>query len=344
MNRVVVHARPGDGAEPHHAPQRLVGKSDLPAGCGMAGCVPPARELRLDGIRLIQRQPGRARGGRLGNRLPPRVRGFDLVGEREHIHFAGTHFPGRLRSAIVSASQTFGAARGTLGRRTDDDVVREHVSRPGRRLPLAPADRRHRLYGGRLEHPVRLDAVRSRDSEAYGWERAAIQTAFTIFVVVQTWSTPFLGHFIDRYGPRVLVSPWRRADRPGVGHQLAGHHAHRLLRRRGDRRHRRRSHLRDLHQQLVQVVSGPTGPGRGLDRGRLWFRHDPHHPADRQHDRDLRATRTPSLLWRDPGRGDLPFCLVPARAQARGDHVFGESRAEPARLHAGRGAAHACSG
>ena len=43
--------------------------------------------------------------------------------------------------------------------------------------------------------------------KAHGWERAAIQTAFSIFVVVQTWSTPFLGHFIDRYGPRLLVLP-----------------------------------------------------------------------------------------------------------------------------------------
>ena len=41
--------------------------------------------------------------------------------------------------------------------------------------------------------------------KAHGWERAAIQTAFSIFVVVQTWSTPFIGHFIDRYGPRLLV-------------------------------------------------------------------------------------------------------------------------------------------
>ena len=41
--------------------------------------------------------------------------------------------------------------------------------------------------------------------KAHGWERAAIQTAFSIFVVVQTWSTPFVGHFIDRYGPRVMV-------------------------------------------------------------------------------------------------------------------------------------------
>jgi MFS transporter, OFA family, oxalate/formate antiporter len=40
---------------------------------------------------------------------------------------------------------------------------------------------------------------------AHGWERAAIQTAFSIFVVVQTWSTPFVGAMIDRLGPRALV-------------------------------------------------------------------------------------------------------------------------------------------
>jgi oxalate/formate antiporter len=41
--------------------------------------------------------------------------------------------------------------------------------------------------------------------KAHGWARAAIQTAFTIFVIVQTWSTPIIGHFIDLYGPRRLV-------------------------------------------------------------------------------------------------------------------------------------------
>lgn len=41
--------------------------------------------------------------------------------------------------------------------------------------------------------------------KAYGWERAAIQTAFSIFVVVQTWCTPFVGALIDRLGPRALV-------------------------------------------------------------------------------------------------------------------------------------------
>ena len=41
--------------------------------------------------------------------------------------------------------------------------------------------------------------------QAHGWERAAIQTAFSIFVVVQTWCTPFVGAMIDRLGPRALV-------------------------------------------------------------------------------------------------------------------------------------------
>jgi oxalate/formate antiporter len=41
--------------------------------------------------------------------------------------------------------------------------------------------------------------------ETHGWSRAAIQTAFTIFVVVQTWLTPIEGYFIDRHGPRVMV-------------------------------------------------------------------------------------------------------------------------------------------
>lgn len=38
-----------------------------------------------------------------------------------------------------------------------------------------------------------------------GWSRAALQATFSFFVVVQTWSTPLLGHFIDRHGPRPVV-------------------------------------------------------------------------------------------------------------------------------------------
>lgn len=42
--------------------------------------------------------------------------------------------------------------------------------------------------------------------KTFSWSRASIQTAFTIFVVVQTWLTPIEGYFIDRFGPRYIVA------------------------------------------------------------------------------------------------------------------------------------------
>ena len=41
--------------------------------------------------------------------------------------------------------------------------------------------------------------------KTFGWQRASIQTAFTIFIIVQTWLTPLEGYLIDRFGPRILV-------------------------------------------------------------------------------------------------------------------------------------------
>lgn len=41
--------------------------------------------------------------------------------------------------------------------------------------------------------------------KAHGWDKAAIQVAFTIFIVVQTWLTPIEGIFLDRYGPRLMI-------------------------------------------------------------------------------------------------------------------------------------------
>jgi len=41
--------------------------------------------------------------------------------------------------------------------------------------------------------------------KTFGWERAAIQATFTIFVIVQTWMAPIQGYFIDKCGPRVMV-------------------------------------------------------------------------------------------------------------------------------------------
>ena len=42
--------------------------------------------------------------------------------------------------------------------------------------------------------------------QTFGWERASIQIAFTIFVLVQTWLAPIEGYFIDKFGPRMMVA------------------------------------------------------------------------------------------------------------------------------------------
>src|SRR5499427_4186490 len=41
--------------------------------------------------------------------------------------------------------------------------------------------------------------------QKYHWGRAAIQVAFTIFVVTETWLVPFEGYLIDKFGPRLMV-------------------------------------------------------------------------------------------------------------------------------------------
>ncbi len=41
--------------------------------------------------------------------------------------------------------------------------------------------------------------------QAHGWGRPAIQVAFTVFILMQTWLVPVEGWLIDRFGPRVAV-------------------------------------------------------------------------------------------------------------------------------------------
>ncbi|MBK5205127.1 MAG: oxalate/formate MFS antiporter [Polaromonas sp.] len=41
--------------------------------------------------------------------------------------------------------------------------------------------------------------------DKYGWSRAAIQVAFTIFVLTETWLVPIEGYLVDRFGPRWVV-------------------------------------------------------------------------------------------------------------------------------------------
>lgn len=42
-------------------------------------------------------------------------------------------------------------------------------------------------------------------NERHGWSRSAIQVAFTIFILAETWLVPFEGWFVDRLGPRRVV-------------------------------------------------------------------------------------------------------------------------------------------
>src|SRR5690349_11628308 len=42
--------------------------------------------------------------------------------------------------------------------------------------------------------------------QQHHWGRAAIQVAFTIFVLTETWLVPFEGYLIDRFGPRIMIS------------------------------------------------------------------------------------------------------------------------------------------
>jgi MFS transporter, OFA family, oxalate/formate antiporter len=42
--------------------------------------------------------------------------------------------------------------------------------------------------------------------QKYHWGRAAIQVAFTVFVLTETWLVPIEGYLIDRFGPKIMVS------------------------------------------------------------------------------------------------------------------------------------------
>lgn len=42
-------------------------------------------------------------------------------------------------------------------------------------------------------------------ADKHGWGRAAIQVAFTIFVLTETWLVPIEGYLVDRFGPRPVV-------------------------------------------------------------------------------------------------------------------------------------------
>src|SRR3979490_1082899 len=46
--------------------------------------------------------------------------------------------------------------------------------------------------------------------KTFGWDRASIQWAFTLFVLFETWLVPIEGWFVDKYAPPLPAPPGRR--------------------------------------------------------------------------------------------------------------------------------------
>jgi OFA family oxalate/formate antiporter-like MFS transporter len=42
--------------------------------------------------------------------------------------------------------------------------------------------------------------------QKYHWGKAAIQVAFTIFVLTETWLVPIEGYLVDKFGPRLMIA------------------------------------------------------------------------------------------------------------------------------------------
>ena len=152
--------------------------------------------------------------------------------------------------------------------------------------------------------------------QKYHWGRAAIQVAFTLFVLTETWLVPFEGYLIDKFGPRVMIGV------SGVLVAIAwvinsmADFAVPALCRRGHRRHRRRRDLWRLGRQRAQVV-----PGSARSRGRTYCggvrrRFRAHRDPDRQHDRvEWLSIRIPVVR---PRPGHRRCCRGIAAARAAG--------------------------
>jgi len=69
--------------------------------------------------------------------------------------------------------------------------------------------------------------------------RTAIQVAFTIFRLTETWAGSGRGWLVDRFGPKIVVFV-AGSRRHRVGDELGRRHAHDALPRCGESRHRGR--------------------------------------------------------------------------------------------------------
>ena len=120
--------------------------------------------------------------------------------------------------------------------------------------------------------------------QKYHWGRAAIQVAFTIYIVTETWVAPIGGYLIDRFGPRIMVcGSGALVAIAWVINSVADSLAL-LVRRRGRRWPRRGPDLRSDCRQRAEVVSRPAGSRHGIDGRRLRRGLGPDGRAACQHD------------------------------------------------------------
>ncbi len=92
----------------------------------------------------------------------------------------------------------------------------------------------------------------------YHWGRAAIQLAFTLFVLTETWLVPVEAWFVDKYGPRVVVIFGAVMITARMGAELTCRLAADALRCCDLWRSWCRVGLRNVRRQCAEVVSGSS--------------------------------------------------------------------------------------
>jgi OFA family oxalate/formate antiporter-like MFS transporter len=119
--------------------------------------------------------------------------------------------------------------------------------------------------------------------QKYHWGRAAIQVAFTIFIVTESCVVPLVGYLIDRFGPRAMVcgggalvaTSWIINS---VADSLALLYLAAVIAGFGA------GPIFSATVGNAQVVPGPARAGGRIDGGRLRRGLGAHGRADRQHD------------------------------------------------------------
>ena len=64
---------------------------------------------------------------------------------------------------------------------------------------------RHCRCCGRCQFQYGWTLFVSPIDNQFHWGKAAIQVAFTLFVLAEAWLVPLEAYFVDRYGPRLIV-------------------------------------------------------------------------------------------------------------------------------------------